>query len=134
MARGHRMVAYHLRKGNMTRQPCSVCGRADSHAHHDDYSRPLDVMWLCPVHHKERHAELDAMGHDYNHGNTPLDESNSRSPGLVDRRAALVAAVIAERPNATDPELAEALGLTRAQATHARVRAGILGSRFRPKA
>ena len=70
MARAHRMVAYHTRKGNLTRRPCSVCGREDSHAHHDDYRHPLDVLWLCPVHHKERHAELDAKGHDYHHGDS----------------------------------------------------------------
>lgn len=25
-------------------------------AHHPDYSRPLDVVWLCSVHHKQVHA------------------------------------------------------------------------------
>lgn len=25
-------------------------------AHHPDYSRPLDVVWLCDMHHKEVHA------------------------------------------------------------------------------
>lgn len=24
-------------------------------AHHPDYSRPLDVVWLCPLHHKQAH-------------------------------------------------------------------------------
>ena len=24
--------------------------------HHPDYSRPLDVVWLCDKHHKETHA------------------------------------------------------------------------------
>ena len=26
------------------------------HGHHPDYSRPLDVVWLCDGHHKEAHA------------------------------------------------------------------------------
>lgn len=43
----------------LEKQPCERCGRIDFvHAHHDDYSKPLDVIWLCPVHHKERHKEL----------------------------------------------------------------------------
>lgn len=25
-------------------------------AHHPDYSRPLDVVWLCSAHHKQTHA------------------------------------------------------------------------------
>lgn len=27
-------------------------------AHHPDYSRPLDVVWLCRAHHKQAHALL----------------------------------------------------------------------------
>jgi len=27
-------------------------------AHHDDYSRPLDVRWLCKRHHEEAHHSL----------------------------------------------------------------------------
>ena len=55
-SRSHSAVAYALKIGKLTRQPCSVCGRKDSHAHHDDYSKPLDVRWLCPPHHREVHG------------------------------------------------------------------------------
>lgn len=52
-----------LRAGIIKRQPCEVCGvvhasaRADGsrvkvEAHHDDYSKPLDVRWLCTEHHR----------------------------------------------------------------------------------
>lgn len=34
--------------------PCWVC-RKKAQAHHPDYSRPLDVVWLCPQHHKAAH-------------------------------------------------------------------------------
>jgi len=43
------------RKGILKKQPCWVCG-ADAIAHHPDYSRPLDVVWLCQPHHKQTHA------------------------------------------------------------------------------
>jgi hypothetical protein len=36
-----------------------VCGRTRSHAHHDDYSKPLDVIWLCSTHHRSRHIEME---------------------------------------------------------------------------
>lgn len=44
--------------GRLKRQPCAVCGSHESHAHHPDYSRPLDVIWLCRLHHN-RHHHLD---------------------------------------------------------------------------
>lgn len=43
-----------IRDGKVQRHPCFVCG-AKAHAHHPDYDRPLDVIWLCPKHHKEAH-------------------------------------------------------------------------------
>lgn len=51
-------VKYEIRCGRMVRKPCEVCGDIRSHAHHEDYSKPLDVNWLCPKHHADRHAQL----------------------------------------------------------------------------
>jgi hypothetical protein len=56
MGKAHSAVSYAIRTKKLTRQPCEVCGRTDSHAHHDDYSKPLDVRWLCPPHHREVHG------------------------------------------------------------------------------
>ncbi len=53
-----------IQKGLMLRQPCSECGDAKSHGHHEDYSKPLEVIWLCQKHHRRRHSELVAMGVD----------------------------------------------------------------------
>jgi hypothetical protein len=44
-----------LKYKTITRQPCWVCGEK-AEAHHPDYSRPLDVVWLCKKHHKEVHS------------------------------------------------------------------------------
>lgn len=46
-----------IASGKLKRLPCEVCGSTTVHAHHDDYSRPLDVRWLCPKHHAEHHAK-----------------------------------------------------------------------------
>jgi hypothetical protein len=64
-AAAQRKVAYEVSKGRLTAGPCEKAngdclGRI--HAHHDDYSKPLDVMWLCALHHKARHAELREQG------------------------------------------------------------------------
>ena len=58
----HQAVQSAIRNGTLVRQPCVQCGSERSHAHHEDYSRPLDVTWLCHVHHMERHAMIAARG------------------------------------------------------------------------
>lgn len=42
--------------GILKRCPCSVCGNADVEAHHEDYNKPLDVVWLCAKHHDAIHV------------------------------------------------------------------------------
>ena len=49
------LVRTRIKRGLLQRLPCEVCGEAKAQAHHDDYSKPLDVRWLCPKHHKEVH-------------------------------------------------------------------------------
>lgn len=44
-----------IRAGRIQRQCCDVCGEQKTHAHHDDYSKPLCVRWLCVKHHNELH-------------------------------------------------------------------------------
>lgn len=46
-----------VRDGRIIKQPCSVCGESKTHAHHHDYSKPLDVEWLCAKHHHRKHHE-----------------------------------------------------------------------------
>lgn len=38
---------------------CEVCGTTDAviHGHHDDYSKPLEVRWLCAACHRQWHVE-----------------------------------------------------------------------------
>ena len=42
-------------KGIVVQKPCEVCGNEYSQAHHCDYNKPLEVMWLCQKHHSEWH-------------------------------------------------------------------------------
>lgn len=56
-------VAWHavnnaVRDGRLFRLPCEVCGDRKTEAHHDDYSKPLGVRWLCRHHHKVLHGKI----------------------------------------------------------------------------
>lgn len=55
--RARQEVANALRRGELERLPCEVCGRTPTQGHHDDYDQPLDVRWLCLEHHREEHAD-----------------------------------------------------------------------------
>lgn len=56
----HMAVHKALLRGDLERGPCEQAsddctpnGRIE--AHHEDYSQPLVVRWLCPFHHKQVH-------------------------------------------------------------------------------
>ena len=52
-------VTVALRSGKLVPQPCERCGSTEHvHAHHEDYSKPLEVMWLCRRCHGQRHREM----------------------------------------------------------------------------
>ena len=55
-----RSVRNALLRGDLVKGVCEVCSATRVDAHHDDYSRPLDVRWLCRAHHMEVHNELRA--------------------------------------------------------------------------
>ena len=55
-AKARDAVKHEIRMGRMKRQPCEVCGNPKTDAHHDDYSKPLEVRWLCHKHHREVHG------------------------------------------------------------------------------
>lgn len=51
------MVYIAVRDGRLTRTACEVCGAEKVEGHHEDYSKPLDVRWLCVVHHPRPKGE-----------------------------------------------------------------------------
>jgi len=58
-ASARQAVGIALRSGRLTKQPCEVCGAKKVDAHHDDYSKPLEVHWLCRTHHGERQRQIN---------------------------------------------------------------------------
>lgn len=54
--RAQGLVSRALKKGTLVRQPCEKCGKSlRIEAHHDDYSKPLEIRWLCRWCHAEFH-------------------------------------------------------------------------------
>ena len=50
-------VHVYIKGGKIIKQPCSVCNSTENvEAHHEDYSKPLDIIWLCRTHHLEYHV------------------------------------------------------------------------------
>ncbi len=43
--------------GIVFKKPCQICGSPHVEAHHDDYDKPLEVVWLCRFHHNELHGK-----------------------------------------------------------------------------
>lgn len=55
--RAHCALNNAVRKGVVQKKPCEVCaGTVGIHAHHKDYAKPLDVIWLCARCHHRLHA------------------------------------------------------------------------------
>lgn len=58
--KAHKAVSNALKSGKIHRHPCFICGNK-AQAHHDDYSKPLEVIWLCTKHHAERHIQINEI-------------------------------------------------------------------------
>jgi len=51
-----RIVRNNKRNGAINQQPCVMCGKEQTEAHHLDYDRPLLIVWMCPDCHRKEHA------------------------------------------------------------------------------
>jgi len=58
-----RLVRYHKMVGNLpTGMACSKCGKPKAEAHHEDYDKPLEVIWLCSSCHRRKHFGIEYVG------------------------------------------------------------------------
>lgn len=62
-AKARKQTKYAISTGVLVPQPCQMCGAVSAdgqqiQAHHFDYSKPLEVHWLCRDHHVQLHSAL----------------------------------------------------------------------------
>lgn len=54
--RARQKARYALTTGKLKPTPCEVCGATENiQMHHSDYSKALEVNWVCRVHHIEKY-------------------------------------------------------------------------------
>lgn len=51
----HVLLYQAIKTGKVKIKPCIICG-GKGNGHHPDYSKPLEVIWLCPKHHRHTHT------------------------------------------------------------------------------
>ena len=56
--KAHNAVRRAILSSALERKCCERCGNEKSLAHHEDYDKQLEIMWLCQPCHKQRHKEL----------------------------------------------------------------------------
>jgi hypothetical protein len=47
------ILRYALITGKVSKSACMFCSSEKVEAHHPDYTKPLEVMWLCPECHRK---------------------------------------------------------------------------------
>jgi len=62
----HSAIAKAYRNGTLVPKSCEWDGCTNEHAyaHHESYDRPLDVVFYCQPHHKQRHKDMKRLGID----------------------------------------------------------------------
>lgn len=52
-------VHWAVKSGRLKKQSCEKCYCLVAQAHHEDYTKPLEVVWLCKRCHEDRHIEIN---------------------------------------------------------------------------
>lgn len=60
--KAHATINNAIQAGRLVRQPCEICNKPNAEAHHDDYTQPLRVRWLCHKHHVQHHHPPPTVG------------------------------------------------------------------------
>lgn len=62
--KAHIVVGNAVRAGKLLKSPCQDCGNFTVEAHHPNYDKPLEVVWLCRSCHSLRHKKYLDINHE----------------------------------------------------------------------
>lgn len=94
-----------IRDGAILQGICAVCGSTENiDGHHVDYSKPLDVVWLCRLHH--RHVSL-GMYPEWEPRDVPIN-GTEEIPPLSDQERHVLGLLFEGRHN---KEIAARIGI-----------------------
>ncbi len=54
--KARRKVMHEIEMGRMVRGVCACGSTENIQAHHEDYSKPMEVVWMCAVCHRKHHG------------------------------------------------------------------------------
>lgn len=72
--------------GIMEKGRCAICGSDNTQGHHEDYDKPLDVIWLCDEHHKVFEKVKRILNYRLHPERKALDEKKVRKVLLQARK------------------------------------------------
>ena len=58
--KARKLLQYAVKIGKIKKLHCCICHSIKAQAHHTDYNKPLEVMWLCEKHHIAWHKIFEA--------------------------------------------------------------------------
>ena len=62
MLKAKAILKYAIKIGVIKKEPCKVCGAIEGiMGHHQDYTKPLEVIWFCSKHHISWHNFLSGL-------------------------------------------------------------------------
>ena len=60
--RARKVISEAIRRGKLKRGECVICGTKNAQAHHNDYTKKYDIVWLCLKCHSAYHSDrLDIL-------------------------------------------------------------------------
>lgn len=59
IGRAQRLTKAAVKRGMIKKKMCYFCGAGETLAHHHNYYKPLDPLWLCPRCHNKLHAIIE---------------------------------------------------------------------------